>query len=196
MPEIKRELTVNAPIENTWALISDMEKFSLCIPGCKEVNKVSESEFDWVMEAKVLRTTRKVTARTHTQEMKPPTHAEFSGEGRLFERSNHYKLMIQGATDLEELPDNRTRVRFSGNVKASGMGGPIIDKVASGQMDELFGEFERNIKHALGDDTAEVVDEPSVVESSAGKSGRKRLYVAAMAIVVAIVAVIVVFTLI
>lgn len=188
MPEIVRELTVNAPIENTWALVSDMERFSLCIPGCREVKKVSDSEFDWIMEAKVLRTTRKVTARTHTREMKPPTHAEFSGQGRLFERSNHYKLTIEGTTDLEELPDNRTRVRFAGNVKASGMGGPIIDKVASGQMEELFGEFEKNLKHALGDDAAGEADQETAAKDSARKPGRGRLYLIAAAVGVAVAA--------
>ncbi|MGH8248644.1 MAG: CoxG family protein, partial [Gammaproteobacteria bacterium] len=101
MPEIVRQITVNAPIEATWALVSDMERFSLCIPGCKEVKKVSETEFDWVMEAKVLRTTRRVTARTRTELMRAPSHAEFVGEGKLFERSNHYKLTIRGSTVLE-----------------------------------------------------------------------------------------------
>ncbi|MYH70552.1 MAG: hypothetical protein F4147_10885 [Gammaproteobacteria bacterium] len=149
MPEISREIIVNAPLQTTWDLVSDMERFSLCIPGCKEVKVISETEFDWKLETKVLRTTRKATARTRTMKMEPPTHAEFVGEGRLFERSNHYKLTITGTTDLETVEDDKTRVIFSGDVKASGLGGAIIEKVAAGQMDSLFSEFENNIKQAL-----------------------------------------------
>lgn len=149
MPEICREIIVNAPLQTTWALVSDMERFSLCIPGCREVKTISATEFDWKLETKVLRTTRKATARTRTVKMEPPTHAEFVGEGRLFERSNHYKLTITGATDLETLENDKTRVIFSGDVKASGLGGAIIEKVAAGQMDSLFSEFESNIKQAL-----------------------------------------------
>lgn len=151
MPQITRELTVNAPIEKAWLLVSDMERFSLCIPGCREVKRISENEFDWVMEARVLHTTRKVTARTRAEAMQPPTHSEFVGEGRLFERSNHYKLAIRGTTDLEPLAEGVTRIRFAGDVRASGIGGAIIDKVASGQLDELFRQFEANVKEALGD---------------------------------------------
>jgi hypothetical protein len=151
MPRITKELTVNAPIQAAWELVSDMERFSACIPGCLEVRKVSDTEFDWVLEAKVLRTTRKVTARTQATNMQPPNHAEFSGEGRLFERSNHYKLKLQGTTDLEDLGAGRTRVCFRGDVSASGVGGAIVDKVAAGQMDELFGDFEKNMRVALGD---------------------------------------------
>ena len=149
MPEISREIIVNAPLQTTWDLVSDMERFSLCIPGCKEVKTISATEFDWKLETKVLRTTRKATARTRTMKMEPPTHAEFVGEGRLFERSNHYKLTITGTTDLETMEDDKTRVIFSGDVKASGLGGAIIEKVAAGQMDSLFSEFESNIKQAL-----------------------------------------------
>ena len=149
MPEISREIIVDAPLQTTWDLVSDMERFSLCIPGCKEVKVISETEFDWKLETKVLRTTRKATARTRTMKMEPPTHAEFVGEGRLFERSNHYKLTITGTTDLETVEDDKTRVIFSGDVKASGLGGAIIEKVAAGQMDSLFSEFENNIKQAL-----------------------------------------------
>lgn len=149
MPEITKEIIVHAPLDNTWNLVSDMERFSLCIPGCKSVKVLSDTEFEWDLETKVLRTTRKAKARTRTLEMIPPTHAEFAGEGRLFERSNHYKLTITGTTDLEELEANKTLIKFAGEVKASGLGGAIVEKVAAGQMDGLFAEFEANIKNTL-----------------------------------------------
>lgn len=151
MPEITKEIDVKATLEDTWALVSDMERFSLCIPGCKKVTKISETEFDWDLETKVLRTTRKAKARTKAIVMQAPSHSEFVGEGRLFERSNHYKLLITGTTDLEAISEGRTKIIFAGVVKASGLGGAIIEKVAAGQMDSLFQKFEDNIKHTLGD---------------------------------------------
>jgi carbon monoxide dehydrogenase subunit G len=155
MPEITKEIDVKATLEDTWALVSDMERFSLCIPGCKKVTKISETEFDWDLETKVLRTTRKAKARTKAIVMQAPSHSEFIGEGRLFERSNHYKLLITGTTDLETISEGRTKIIFAGVVKASGLGGAIIEKVAAGQMDSLFQEFEDNIKHTLGDTGSE-----------------------------------------
>jgi carbon monoxide dehydrogenase subunit G len=151
MAKIIKEILVKAPLDDTWKLVSDMERFSLCIPGCKEVKKVSETTFDWIMEAKVMRTTRKVKARTEATLMEAPTRAEFVGEGRLFERSNHYRLTISGATDLERISDQETKIKFSGDVSASGIGGALIEKVAAGQMDQLFDQFENNLKQALGD---------------------------------------------
>lgn len=151
MPKISKEIDVKATLEDTWALVSDMERFSLCIPGCKKVTKISETEFDWHLETKVLRTTRKVKARTKAIVMQAPTHSEFVGEGRLFERSNHYKLTIKGTTDLEVISDTETKIKFVGDIQVSGVGGATIEKVAAGQMDGLFQEFEKNIKRTLGD---------------------------------------------
>lgn len=153
MPEIVKHMTVKAPLEKTWALVSDMEAFSRCIPGCKEVKRISDTEYDWVMEAKVLRTKRKVQARTRAEEMQPPLHSKFVGEGRLFERSNHYRLSIQGTTDLEAVSASETRIKFAGTVEASGIGRTLIEKVAAGQMDGLFEEFEKNVKARLENDS-------------------------------------------
>ncbi len=149
MAEIVKELTVRAPLERTWSLVSDMLAVSHCIPGCRTVTQVSETEFDWVMEAQVLRTRRTIKARTRTHALRAPDHAEFTGEGRLFEKSNYYKLSIRGTTDLEALSDAETRIRFAGNVEASGLGKGLIEKVASGQLDDLFAEFAANVRKRL-----------------------------------------------
>ncbi|MGI9293851.1 MAG: CoxG family protein [Pseudomonadales bacterium] len=168
MAVITKEILVNATLADTWALVGDMEKFSLCIPGCKEVKKISDTEFDWVVDAKIMRTTRTVKAKTKILEMREPVHASFSGDGRLFERSNHYKMQIDGTTDLTELSPSQTRIDFSGEVKAKGAGGALIDKIVAGQMEPLFAEFEQKVKGALGDDS-----EPPVAETPAAAVAEK-----------------------
>lgn len=151
MPAITKEIKVNATLEDTWALVGDMEKFSACIPGCREVKKKSESDFDWVIDAKVMRTTRTLKATTTIKDQRAPFHASFIGNGRLFERSNHYKIQIEGNTDLTKLSELQTLIVFSGKVHAKGTGGALIDKIVSSQMEPLFKEFQKNIKTSLGD---------------------------------------------
>lgn len=146
---LEQEFIVKAPLERTWELLSDMERFGSCIPGCKEVRKISETEYDWVIQAKVLRTSRTIVAKTRAIELNPPVHAAFLGEGELKERFNRYKVTLSGTTDLESLSDSETKIKFAGDVHASGMGGFIINKVASGQVKGLFQDFEQNIRAAL-----------------------------------------------
>ena len=149
MPTLVEEFTVMAPLEKAWELLGNMERFGLCIPGCKEVKKISETEYDWVIQAKVLLTSRTIVAKTRVTEMKPPVHASFQGEGELHERFSRYKMTLSGTMDLESLSDGETKITFAGNIHASGAGGFIINKIASGQMQGLLQDFEQNIRVAL-----------------------------------------------
>lgn len=149
VPKLVEEFTVRAPLERVWQLLSNMERFGLCVPGCKEVKKVSETEYDWVIEARILRTSRVVIARTIVTEMNPPVSAAFRGEGELHERFARYKMTLSGTTKLQPVADGETKIRFTGDVDASGMGGFIINKIASGQMEGLLRDFEHNIKTEL-----------------------------------------------
>lgn len=148
-PMLEKEFTVKAPLEKTWELLNDMERFGLCVPGCKEVKKISETEYDWVIQAKVLRTSRTIVARTRATEIKPPVHASFLGEGELHERFSRYKMTLSGTTDLQSVSEYETKITFAGSIYTSGAGGFIINKIASGQMQGLLREFEQNIRAAL-----------------------------------------------
>ena len=149
MPTLVEEFTVMAPLEKAWELLGNMERFGLCIPGCKEVKKISETEFDWVLQAKILRTSRTIIARTRATEMTPPVRAAFQGEGELHERLSRFKMTLSGTMELQPVSDSETKIKFAGDVHASGMGGFIINKIASGQMQGLLRDFEQNIKAEL-----------------------------------------------
>ena len=149
MPKLVEEFTVKAPLEKAWGLLSNMERFGLCVPGCKKITKISETEYDWEIEAKILRTSRTVMAKTIATEMTPPVRAAFHGEGELRERFARYKMTLSGSTELQPVSDSETKIKFAGEVSAGGMGGFIINKIASGQMEGLLREFEHNIKAEL-----------------------------------------------
>lgn len=149
MAEVIKEFTVKATLKKAWDLVSDMERFSSCIPGCKESKKITETEHDWVLEAKVLHTMRTLKMRTKAEVLEAPVHASFVGEGKLIERLNYYKITLKGTTDLEPVSEQETKIRFAGTIRASGLGGSIIEKVASGQIEGIFQDFEKNLRDNL-----------------------------------------------
>lgn len=149
VPDIKEEFTVKAPIEAAWQLLSDMEKLAHCVPGCQSARQVAENEFDWVLAAKLLRTSRTINIRTRASEITPPHHVSFLGDGKLMEGMGFYKLTLRGVMDLQPISDNETWVIFDGNVGAAGPGGALINKIASAQMKDLLRDFEQNVRNEL-----------------------------------------------
>jgi len=58
-------------------------------------------------------------------------------------------MTLSGTTELEPLSEGETKLVFAGSVGASGAAGLLINKIASGQMQGLFRDFEQNIKAEL-----------------------------------------------
>lgn len=149
MPEGRVEFTVNAPIDKNWELFRNTEIWALCIPGCKGVTRISESEWDGLFEVRVLHTSRTVQGRLQMVEMTPPTNIRYQGQGELREAFHRYSLTLRAEMSLEAVSDGETRVTFVGDIAAKGLGGAIINKIVSGKMDELVRGFEQNVRQIL-----------------------------------------------
>ncbi|MDO8689923.1 MAG: SRPBCC domain-containing protein [Dehalococcoidia bacterium] len=149
MPEGKVEFVVDAPLAASWNLFLDASQWAPCIPGCKSVTRVSESEWDGVFEVRVLHTSRTVLGRLQAVDITSCTSIRYQGKGELREGFHRYGLTLGAEMDLEPLPDGKTRVRFVGQIAAKGLGGAIINKIVSAKMDEMTRAFEQNVRRIL-----------------------------------------------
>lgn len=149
MPEGTVDFVVKASPEKIWELFESLENWGLCIPGCKEVKKISENEYEGIFEARVLRTSREIKGRVQIIEVNPPTYIKYYGEGELRERLARYKVTLEATLNLQSVSGSQTRISFAGGVHSGGLGGVIINKIASAQMVDTMKRLEQNIKDAL-----------------------------------------------
>ncbi len=150
MPERSVSFNLGIPLEKGWEFFGNIERWSLCIPGFKEVKKISENEYDGIIEARVLRTSREIKGRIRIEELNPYSHyIKYRGQGELKEGFARYKITLGGTLNLEALPGGEIRVTFAGTVEASGLGGVIINKIVSGQMADMMQKFEQNVKNSI-----------------------------------------------
>ncbi|MDP2726193.1 MAG: SRPBCC domain-containing protein, partial [Dehalococcoidia bacterium] len=160
MPEGKVEFVVEAPLDASWELFLNAARWALCMPGCKGVTRVSESEWDGVFEVRVLHTSRTVLGRLQAVDITPSTNIRYQGRGELREGFHRYGLTLGAEMHLEALPDGKTRVRFAGEIAAKGLGGAIINKIVSAKMDEMTRGFEYNVRQLLEGGHSRVGDTP------------------------------------
>lgn len=150
MPEGTVSFNVEVPLKKAWELFKNLEDWALCVPGCREIEKISENEFEGVIEARVLRTSRKIRGRVQMIEVNPPTHIEYCGQGELSERFLRYKVTLKATLDLQAVSESQTKIDFAGSVHSSGLGGAIINKIASSQMKgTIIKDFEQNVRDRL-----------------------------------------------
>jgi carbon monoxide dehydrogenase subunit G len=75
------EVKLAAGREVVWAKLNDPDVLKQCIPGCEELNKNSDTEFQAVATIKVGPVKARFKGRVHLTDLDPPNGYRISGEG-------------------------------------------------------------------------------------------------------------------
>ena len=75
------EVQLAAPRAVVWEKLNDAAVLKLCIPGCEELDKTSETEFQAVATIKIGPVKARFKGRVQLSEIDPPNGYKISGEG-------------------------------------------------------------------------------------------------------------------
>ncbi|MDT3687186.1 MAG: carbon monoxide dehydrogenase subunit G [Pseudorhodoplanes sp.] len=75
------EVQLPASRETVWAKLNDPETLKVCIPGCQELNMLSETEFEAVAVNKIGPVKAKFKGRVTLSDLDPPNGYKISGQG-------------------------------------------------------------------------------------------------------------------
>lgn len=75
------EVQLPASREQVWEKLNDPETLKACIPGCEELNKLSDTEFQAVATQKIGPVKARFKGKVHLSDLDPPNGYKISGEG-------------------------------------------------------------------------------------------------------------------
>jgi hypothetical protein len=75
------EVQLNAPREVVWAKLNDAETLKVCIPGCEQLDKTSDTEFQAIAVTKIGPVKAKWKGKVQLTDLNPPNGYKISGEG-------------------------------------------------------------------------------------------------------------------
>jgi uncharacterized protein len=75
------EVQLNASREAVWAKLNDAEVLKTCIPGCEQLDKLSDTEFQAIAVTKIGPVKAKWKGKVHLTDLDPPNGYKISGEG-------------------------------------------------------------------------------------------------------------------
>jgi carbon monoxide dehydrogenase subunit G len=75
------EVQLAAPRETVWAKLNDPATLKACIPGCEELNMLSDHEFEAVAVNKIGPVKAKFKGKVTLSDLDPPNGYRISGQG-------------------------------------------------------------------------------------------------------------------
>lgn len=139
---------VNAPRQQVWDFLLDVERVAKCVPGMEHCEKRSENEYALVVKQKVAFLKVSINLKAVITEAVPPNRVEsvFQGSDGKIGTSVKQKNVME----LQELSPTRTEVSYRSDVSFLGklgtLGRPIIKAKANKIMNEFGKAVQSNVE--------------------------------------------------
>jgi carbon monoxide dehydrogenase subunit G len=153
--DITGEFRIEAPRERVWRGLNDTEVLRQCIPGCREIERLSETELEASVVLKVGPVKAPFKGKVTLSDLDPPTSYRISGEGKGgvagFARG-------EALVSLADADGNATLLTYSATATVGGklaqVGQRLLDATAGKLAADFFGKFAEAIAE-LGDEDEE-----------------------------------------
>ena len=152
------EYKVPASRDKVWEALNDVDVLKLCIDGCEELNKDSDTEFSAKVTAKVGPVRAKFTGKVTLSDIDPPNGYTISGEGQGgvagFAKGGAIVKLVDG--------DGVTILHYEAKAEVGGklasVGSRLVEGVAKKTADDFFGKFVEIVSGGEADPTSKVAE--------------------------------------
>ncbi len=162
------EYRIPAPRQRVWEALNDPAILKAAIPGCEELNKVSDNELEARVKAKVGPVSATFTGKVTLNDLNPPESYRIAGEGKGG-AAGHAK----GGAEVSLAEDGAdTILRYTAKADVGGklaqIGSRLIQGTAKKMADDFFGKFSAIVgeSYAAERPTTPMVSEPIAAVAS------------------------------
>lgn len=139
--DMSGEYKIAAPRERVWAALNDPEILRQSIPGCEELNKLSDTELEAAARAKIGPVSARFKGKVTLSELNPPESYLLTGEG-----SGGAAGFAKGEAKVVLTPDGeatvlRYTVKATIGGKLAQLGQRLVDGAAKKMADDFFDKF-------------------------------------------------------
>jgi carbon monoxide dehydrogenase subunit G len=139
------EVQLAASRETVWAKLNDAEVLKACIPGCEELNKTSDTEFQAVATQKIGPVKARFKGRVHLTDLDPPNGYRISGEGE----GGVAGFAKGGATVTLTEKDGGTLLTYNVEAQIGGKLAQLGQRLINGAAKKVADDFFKNFATAV-----------------------------------------------
>lgn len=139
--DLSGEFRVEAKIDKVWAALNDVEILKACIPGCQELEKISDNEMTAKVVLKIGPVKAKFGGEVTLENLNPPHSYSIVGEGK-----GGIAGFAKGGADVQLQEDGgETILNYQAKAQVGGkiaqLGSRLIDSTSAKLADQFFDNF-------------------------------------------------------
>lgn len=136
------EYTISASRQDVWTALNDPEVLRVCVPGCEEMEKVSDTQFTARVTMKVGAVKARLKGNVELSDMDAPNSYTISGQGQ----GGVAGFAKGGAkVSLADTNGGGTVLHYEATAELGGklaaVGSRVIQGIAKKMADDFFGKF-------------------------------------------------------
>jgi len=171
--ELTGEYRIPAPREAVWKALNDPEILKQAIPGCEEIQKLSDTEMTAKVTARVGPVKASFSGKVTLSDLDPPNGYKIAGEGQ-----GGVAGFARGSADVRLKPDEGgvgTILTYTANAAVGGklaqIGSRLIEGTAKQMADQFFGKFAEIVSTAAAPSAAQPAPAPAAAAPPPARRG-------------------------
>lgn len=133
--KITGNYTIDAPRDQVWAALNDIEVLARIVPGCERLEEVGENEFEGTVKIGIQSIRGIYNGRIRIEDMRPPEHYRLVAHGR----SANGVVDGSGEVDLVE-QNGQTILTYEGNANVGGTLASVGQRLIQGAARQLINQ--------------------------------------------------------
>lgn len=148
MPAVTRSFTIDRPLDAVWEFFTTPDRVAPAVPGCEEVEELSDTEFNATVAVKVAYSNLTFDTHIEITDQDPPNsmtvEATAEPSGRM-----PGSATVDAELDLESIDDGSTAGTMTMEFAIRGRLGSLGESAFKHKSEELTDQFIENVADAL-----------------------------------------------
>lgn len=145
------EYLLPADRETVWQALNDPDALAKCIPGCEELEKVSDTEFKAVVVSKIGPVKARFKGDVTLSDLNPPEAYRISGQGQ-----GGVAGFAKGGADIRLAAEgSETRLTYTADAQVGGKLAQIGQRLVNGAAKSTADKFFENLRRYLDGEDVE-----------------------------------------
>lgn len=151
--EFEDEVTIQTSSDRLWELVSDPEVLVTCVPGAKEVEKLSETKYKGVIERGIAGISLELDGEVEMTELNPPNNLTAVATGQ--DSRTNSRMDATATMNMSETDDGQATVlSYHIDMDFTGRLATLGARIVKRKINKDIKEFFDNLKEYAQEDQA------------------------------------------